>query len=119
MLIKSTRDCPALIANDGCRVFEVLHPRNDAVTLPYSLAVAEVEPREASYRHRLRQAEVYYVLEGHGRMHVDDEAREVGPGDAVLIPPGAVQWIENLGDGVLRFAAIVSPPWRAADDERL
>jgi mannose-6-phosphate isomerase-like protein (cupin superfamily) len=119
MFIKSLSDCPPLLANDGCRVFELLHPRVDAVALPYSLAIAEVDPGESSYRHRLRQTEVYYVLAGRGRMHVGSSVREVGPGDAVVIPGGAVQWIDNLGDSVLRFVALVSPPWRAEDDERL
>lgn len=119
MLVKSLADCPQLVANDGCLVYEVLNTRNDAVDLPYSLAVAEVAAGERSYRHRLRQTEVYYVLDGRGRVHVNDEAREVAPGDAVLIPGGATQWIENIGDGTLRFAALVSPPYDAADDERL
>jgi mannose-6-phosphate isomerase-like protein (cupin superfamily) len=119
MLIKSLAACPPLIANDGCRIFELLHSNNDAIELPYSIAVAEVEPGERSYRHRLRQTEVYYVLEGRGHMHIDEDTRELTSGDAVLIPGGAAQWIENVDDTMLRFIAIVSPPWSAADDERL
>jgi quercetin dioxygenase-like cupin family protein len=108
MFVKSLRDCPALIANDGCRVFELLHEKNDPVDLPYSMAVAEVACGERSYRHRLEQAEVYYVLSGQGLMHIDEATRAVGEGDAVLIPAGAVQ-----------FLALVSPPWTADGDERL
>ncbi|MGR8921575.1 MAG: cupin domain-containing protein [Gammaproteobacteria bacterium] len=119
MLIKSTDACPAIVANDGCRLFELLHPKNDPVDLPFSVAVAEVAPGEASYRHRLRQAEVYYLVDGRGLMHVDEEARPVAVGDAVFIPANAVQWIENPGPDVLRFIALVAPPWRAEDDERL
>lgn len=119
MLCKSVAACPPIIANDGCRVFELLHPAHGEVELPYSLAIAEVEPGEHSYRHRLCQTEVYFVLNGRGRMHVDAAQREIASGDAVVIPAGAVQWIENLGADTLRFVAIVSPPWRSADDERL
>lgn len=119
MFTKSLSECASLIANDGCRVWEILHPRNDALALPYSFALAEVAAGEHSYRHRLAQTEVYYVLAGSGLMHVDDEARALHAGDAVVIPAGAVQWIENLGAEPLRFIAVVSPPWRAEDDERL
>lgn len=119
MLCKSLSACVPMIANDGCRVFELLHPRHTQAELPYSLAVAEVEPGMSSYRHVLEQAEVYFLLDGHGLMHVDDETREVTVGDAVLIPPGAVQWIDNLGPQTLRFVALVSPPWTAAGDHRL
>ena len=119
MFTKSLAACPPLLANDGCRIFELLHGRNDAIDLPYSFAVAEVEVGASSYRHRLAQTEIYFILAGRGRMHVDHEARELVVGDTVLIPAQAEQWIDNVGDDVLRFVAVVSPPWRAEDDERL
>jgi mannose-6-phosphate isomerase-like protein (cupin superfamily) len=119
MLCKSVAACPPIIANDGCRVFELLHPAHGDVVLPYSLAMAELGVGERSHRHRLGRTEVYYIVSGHGRMHVDSEVREVAGGDAVVIPAHAVQWIENLGVDPLRFLAIVSPPWDAADDLRL
>lgn len=119
MFVKSLADCEPVTANDGCRIFELLHENNDRIDLPYSLAVAEVDPGESSYRHRLRQSEVYYVLDGRGRMHVGEDVQDLVTGDAVLIPAGAVQWIENTAAETLRFVAIVSPPWRAEDDERL
>jgi mannose-6-phosphate isomerase-like protein (cupin superfamily) len=119
MLVKSEQDCPAFTANDGCRIRELMHPKNDPVELPFSLAIAEVAPGARTYRHRLGQVEVYYLLEGRGRMHIADEVRDVGAGDAVVIPSGQTQWIENNGVAVLRFAAVVSPPWRSEDDQRL
>ena len=119
MLIKSLRACPPLIANDGCTIFELLHPKNDPLELPYSFAVAEVGPGQSSYRHRLQQTEIYFLLSGSGVMHIGQDAQTVQEGDAVVIPAGAEQWIENPGDTVLRFVAVVSPPWREEDDERL
>ncbi len=119
MYVKRTIDCPELVANDGCRLREVLHPKNDGIALPYSLAVAVVEPGRWSYRHRLAQTEVYYILEGGGIMHIDAASRPLCPGDAVVIPAGSLQWIENPGRNPLVFAAIVSPAWRAEDDARL
>ena len=119
MLIKSLTACLPLLAKDGCRIFELLHTKNDPIKLPFSLAVAEIEPGERSYRHCLRQVEVYYVIEGRGRMHIDDETADVASGDAILIPGGAEQWIENAADHMLRFIAVVSPPWSDEDDERL
>lgn len=119
MFVKSLAECPPLLANDGCRIFELLHPARDAVTLPYSFAIAEVEVGESSYRHRLRQTEIYFILNGRGRMHIDAETRDLGVGEACVIPADAEQWIDNIGDERLRFVAVVSPPWRAEDDERL
>ena len=77
--------------------------------------------RESSldYALLLAQDEVYYLLAGLGRMHIEAETRVVLPGDAVHIPGGHVQWIENIGRETLRFVALVSPPWTAAGDELL
>jgi mannose-6-phosphate isomerase-like protein (cupin superfamily) len=119
MLIKSTIDCVPYTAVDGCAIREVLHPRQDPVDLPYSLAVAEVAVGARTYRHRLQQAEVYYLLEGRGIMYIEHEAREVVAGDAVFIPAGSIQWIENVAATNLRFVALVSPPWSRATDVRL
>lgn len=119
MLIKHEKDCPEIIANDGCRLRELLHPERDAANISYSLAVAYVEPGKSTYRHSLRQAEVYYLLQGIGRMHIGEQEREVQAGDVIYIPPRQPQWIDNIGANNLVFAAIVSPPWHAEDDVRL
>lgn len=119
VFVKKLGDCDEFTANDGCRIREVLHPKNDSLDLPYSLAAARVEPGKHTYRHRLRETEVYYILAGTGRMHIDDEVREVTRDEAVFIPPGTVQWIENTGEEELRFIALVNPPWSEEGDERL
>lgn len=119
MLIKSAAQCRTFIANDGCEIRELLHPANDAVDMGFSLAVAAVAPGAQSYRHRLCNTEVYYILAGAGVMHIGADERPVSVGDAVLIPPNRVQWISNPHAEILRFVAIVSPPWRRQDDERL
>ena len=116
MLVKNLHDCNEFTANDGCLIRELLHPKNDPVELAFSLAVARVPVGQRTRRHKLAQTEVYYILAGLGRIHIQNETREVGSGDMILIPPQAVQWIENSGDGELQFIAIVSPPWREEND---
>lgn len=117
MLIKKRGECPELRAMDGCRLRELLHPKNDPIEQSFSLAWARLEPGESSRPHRLlRQTEVYHVLAGTGRMHIAGETGMIGPGDSVHIPAGAEQWVENTGACALEFLAIVGPPWRAEDD---
>jgi mannose-6-phosphate isomerase-like protein (cupin superfamily) len=119
MLVNSESTCAQFTANDGCQIRELLHPKNDNIDLPFSLAVAEVEVGKCTYRHRLRQLEVYYIVAGTGIMHIGTEQHSVKPGDAVLVPANQTQWIENVGAQALKFAAIVAPAWCAEDDERL
>jgi len=119
MFIKNIQDCNEFTANDGCSIRELLHPEKDTPVLPYSLAYAMVEAGKSSYRHKLKQTEVYFIIKGTGKMHIDTESREVAAGDAVVIPAQALQWIENTGTHTLEFLAIVSPPWRVQDDVRV
>jgi mannose-6-phosphate isomerase-like protein (cupin superfamily) len=42
--------------------------------------------------------------------------QEVEPGDAVYIPPGAKQFIRNLGTEPLAFLCIVDPAWHLEDE---
>ena len=119
MFVKKNSACDAFVANDGCTIRELLHPKNDAIDLPYSLALATVDVGSKSYQHKLEQIEVYHILQGQGRMFIEDEDNEVGVGDVIVIPAEALQWIENIGSEPLIFAAIVSPPWTKDGDVRL
>ncbi|MDO9540337.1 MAG: cupin domain-containing protein [Methanocalculus sp.] len=107
-------------AGDLCLLAELFHPERTApgVASRYSLAHAIILAGEATIPHRLKaSSEVYYILSGRGVMHIDDEVAEIGVGQLVYIPPGAVQWVENRGDEDLVFLAIVDPAWREEDEE--
>jgi len=78
-----------------------------------SIARARVEPGVTTQLHSLDVAERYLVVGGRGVMTVGDLApAEVGAGDAVVIPAGTPQRIENTGDGDLVFYCICTPPFR-------
>ena len=116
MFVSSLSKCQEFVAGDKTRLRELLHPAKHPLSIRYSLAHARLGPGEISLKHRLRTSEVYYILAGQGRMHVNDEVRLVGPGDAICIPPGAVQCVENLDPDELSFLCIVDPAWRPEDE---
>ena len=116
MFIRDLKDCEEFLAGDSTHLRELLHPDKAPLALRYSLAHAVVRPGETSFRHRLRTSEVYYILEGEGLMRIGAESARVSPGQAVYIPPGEVQWIENVGAVDLRFLCIVDPAWRPEDE---
>lgn len=119
MFVRALQDCPAFIAGDGTVLREVFHPDKAGLALRYSLAHAIVPVGEASLPHRLKTAEVYYLLTGEGDMYIDDEVAPVCAGDTVYIPPHATQWIRNTGSEELAFLCIVDPAWQAEDEEVL
>ena len=119
MLVKHAAECALITPNDGCRLRELLHPRNDPVDLPLSLALAELAAGERTHPHRRGSSETYLILAGRARVHVDDQQEVMEVVVAVLVPAHAVQWVEALDDVGVHFAVIVAPPWQAADDERV
>jgi mannose-6-phosphate isomerase-like protein (cupin superfamily) len=119
MFIKDLNDCEEFMAGDNTRLRELLHPDKVDLDLRYSLAHAVLEPGLTSYLHKLKTSEVYYILEGEGEMHIDDEVEKVVPGQAVYIPPESKQCITNTGTTDLKFICIVDPAWRVEDEEVL
>jgi mannose-6-phosphate isomerase-like protein (cupin superfamily) len=119
MLIRDVRTTHLFTAGDRTHLRELLHPKDEpACTNRFSIAHAFLRQGEASLPHRLKtSSETYYILAGRGEMHIAGEKEEVGEGQAVFIPPGAVQWIENTGEGDLVILAVVDPAWREEDEE--
>ena len=120
MIVKRFDEQNEIVALDNTRVREFLNPKHDkeCLHLSYSLAHASLAPGKSSLPHRFLEAsEVYYILRGKGMMHIDDEVAEVGPGDAIYIPPMGIQYIENISDENLDFLAIVNPAWQSDAEE--
>ena len=119
MFIRDLNDCDEFIAGDNTRLRELFNPLKDPLELRYSLAHARLASGLESTAHRLRTSEVYYILEGTGEMRIDGEIRNVGLGQAIYIPPHAVQSIRNTGNNELVFICMVDPAWRPEDEEVL
>jgi len=119
MFIKDLKACKEFVAGDNAILCELLHPDKEVIKLRYSLAHAVLKPGHTSYRHKLKTSEIYYILEGEGLMHIDNESARVLPGQVIYIPPDSVQYIKNTGEGDLKFLCIVDPAWRKEDEEIL
>jgi mannose-6-phosphate isomerase-like protein (cupin superfamily) len=117
MLVRWLTECEQFVAGDGSILRELLHPDKTDLAIRYSLAHARVAPGESTKAHRLRTAEVYYILGGRGRMHIDAKTADVGADCAIYIPPGSVQYVENTGRDDLLFLCIVDPAWQLQDEE--
>ncbi len=116
MIVKNTNDIPAFLAGDHTYIKEVLHPKNDAVDIQYSLAHASLPINTTSLPHQLKSSEVYYILKGIGKVFINSETKNVKIGDMVFIPPYATQSIQNTGDEPLEFLCVVHPEWRENEE---
>jgi len=114
VIVRSLDDAEAFTTADGSTIRELLGLPTAPVR-NQSLAEATLEPGQATERHYHAEAEeIYYLVEGTGELELDGERRQVGVGDAVLIPPGA--WHQIRADGQrLRFLCCCAPPYRHED----
>jgi mannose-6-phosphate isomerase-like protein (cupin superfamily) len=53
--------------------------------------------------------EIYYVLEGSGRMTVGSEIANVAPGDAIFIPKECEHTLSNTGVSPLKILLVCGP----------
>lgn len=95
---------------------EFANAATEKLDFRYALAQAVLKPGRSTLPHRMKTSEVYYILEGNARMHIEGEVADVGPECMIDIPPMAAQWIENTGEADLKFLCIVDPAWRPEDE---
>ncbi len=117
MFHKQLKDAPEFVAGDHTRLREIMHPQHDGVNIGYSLAHASVAPGKASLPHRLASSESYYILQGTGKMYIEETSFEVEKDSVFLVPPNALQHIENTGAETLLFLCLVEPFWQEAEEK--
>ncbi len=115
MTVQSLDRQPPFTTADGSTIWSILD-RTNAPVANQSLAEASLPAGGATQRHYHRAAEeIYFILEGRGEMEIDRETRPVGPGDGILIPPGAWHQITATGGDTLRFLCCCAPPYSHDD----
>jgi mannose-6-phosphate isomerase-like protein (cupin superfamily) len=113
MTINRLSDQLPFTTKDGSTIRSILDRTNAAVA-NQSLAEATVPVGKPTQRHFHRLSEeFYFILEGSGTMEINGETREVGAGDAILIPPNA--WHQITATKTLRFLCCCAPPYSHED----
>jgi len=113
--VRHLDEVPAFITKDGSEIRELLAHRNSCVT-KQSLAEARIPAGGSTTTHyHPVTEEIYFITAGNGRMKLGDEQRDVGPGDAIAIPPGIVHKLTNTGDETLRLLCCCAPTYEHND----
>jgi len=74
---------------------EVLDPR-----------IVRIPAGKYNEKHRHAHETVFYIIEGHGRILINEATIDVAPGDMVFVPRWAVHQSQNLGETELRILAV-------------
>jgi mannose-6-phosphate isomerase-like protein (cupin superfamily) len=113
MIVQNLASQKPFTTKDGSTIRSILD-RANAPVANQSLAEARVPAGAATDRHYHKLSEeFYFLLEGRGTMEIDGSSREVGPGDAILIPPGA--WHQIRAEEDLVFLCCCAPPYAHED----
>ncbi|MCL4440751.1 MAG: cupin domain-containing protein [Firmicutes bacterium] len=76
--------------------------------ITFGLAEFPAGSMPGSHKHDI-QEEIIYILEGCGRMTVEEEELSLEPGVAVYVPPGINHAVINDGDKTIRLITLFSP----------
>jgi mannose-6-phosphate isomerase-like protein (cupin superfamily) len=115
MDIRNLANVPAFTTKDGSEIRELLAYRNSSIRAQ-SLAEARLPVGGSTQEHyHIKTEEIYYITHGQGRMRLENETREVKPGDAIAIPPGLKHKIWNTGYETLRLLCCCAPCYEDAD----
>jgi len=107
--------CEPFVTKDGSIIRELLAHRNSSIR-NQSLAEATVPVGVVTeLHHHPKTEEIYYILSGTGKMEIDGEFREIGPGDAIAIGPGKWHRIRNDGSKDLVFLCCCAPGYEHTD----
>jgi mannose-6-phosphate isomerase-like protein (cupin superfamily) len=71
--------------------------------------------KSVSRHYHLETEEVYYILQGAGRMTVGSEVKEVAAGDAIFIPRGLAHTLENTGQTPMTILLVCGPAYAYED----
>jgi len=103
MDVRSIEECPPRMEHEGTtavwwlsdvrEMFEQTKGGHLELVSEFEIAGGgEVHP------HKHPTYEFYYVTVGRGRMTIEGETRDIGPGDLVLIPPDALHSIAPVSE---------------------
>jgi|SRR6185436_15493440 len=114
-----------IVNRDSAKIINTAHgseirpliDRTSSEITQCSLAEEVLPPGHSVRPHHHRHTqEIYYIVAGRGLMTVGDEQQEVGPGDAVYIPPMHRHTLRNNGAEPMRIILVCGPAF-SHDDE--
>ena len=95
----------------GCGpVYELSNPidrPNESFAIADMRGMTETEP----HKHINDEVEIYFVLQGFGKIAIGGEMRDIAPGDSIVTPPDTVHITYPEKDLVL--GVVNTPPFKA------
>jgi mannose-6-phosphate isomerase-like protein (cupin superfamily) len=98
-----------VIAHGGCAEIQFKRVVTAGAGGAYNFLDMSVVPPGSEigkHTHSPDNEELYIVISGSGRMQLDTQEFDVGPGHVIINPPGGTHGLRNIGDTDLRLVVI-------------
>jgi len=119
MSLKQNSKINFVKGNEGTKIKQYFHPQNTLNEIKYSLAQFTLDIGKKTKLHKIKSSEIYYILEGKGKLTIDEKVFFLEKDDSIHVSPNSTQFIENIGPIELRFLCIVEPAWKIEDENIL
>jgi mannose-6-phosphate isomerase-like protein (cupin superfamily) len=119
MSLKQNSKINFVKGNEGTKIKQYFHPHNTLNKIKYSLAQFTLDISKKTKLHKIKSSEIYYILEGKGKLKINEKIFYLEKDDSAYVPPNSTQFIENIGTKELRFLCIVEPAWKIEDENIL
>ena len=107
MISKKNKDLESIFGNENTEIKQIFNPQNTVNGIRYSLAESVIQKGGKSKAHKMKTSEVYFILEGNGILHVENESVEIERYQSVFVPPGNID---------LKVLCIVDPAWKKENE---
>ncbi len=110
--IRRKEGCYEIKTGNRERICELFGIYGNGPAKSHSVALVEIDQGGGSSPHvHPVVEESYVIIDGSAKLVVGEKTLFPKAGEAVAIPVGVRHQITNIGDSVLRFIAVVTPPW--------
>ncbi|MFC1550793.1 cupin domain-containing protein [Candidatus Neomarinimicrobiota bacterium] len=95
--------------------FQLINPQNSKIE-NFDISILEVDPGKSGKKHYHKSGEeVFYILDGKGKINIDDQDFSIQKGDCINIERGQPHYLKNDSSQKLVVLLINSPPLSDAD----
>ncbi len=108
MEIIKKKDSPRYIRKEGIKSYLLASPVT-CNTAHLATTLVEIEPGGKQHVHKHEPEQVYFIIDGIGKMTVGNEHQIVNSDDCIFIPSNEPHSLENIGESKLRYFSAASP----------
>ena len=108
MEILKKKDSPRYIRKEGIKSYLLASPVT-CNTAHLATTLVEIEPGGKQHIHKHKPEQVYFIIDGIGKMTVGNEHQVVDSDNCIFIPSNELHSLENIGESKLRYFSTASP----------